>query len=106
MRKNPSTRHPRWCDLQQCVTGEHGARHTSRATRLPTGEQTFELTFIQHDPDGSPALLIEVTDTAAPDGLQVLTRPEIKALAEALLIEYLKVAHSPPRSARPVTTGR
>ena len=90
MRKNPSTRHPRWCDLQQCVTGEHGARHTSRVTRLPTGEQTFELTLVQHDPDSTPDLLMEVTDTADPDGLHVLAVHEIQALAETLLIEYLK----------------
>jgi hypothetical protein len=97
MRKNPSTRHPRWCDPRQCVTGEHGARHTSRATRLATGEQTFELTLIQHDPDGAPDLLIEVIDTADPDGLHVLAVHEIKALAETLLIEYLKPCPSPPR---------
>lgn len=104
MRKNLSTCHPRWCDLQQCVTGEHGARrHTSRVTRLPTGEQTFELTLIQHDPDSTPDLLIEVTDTADPDGLHVLTLAEIKALAETLLIEYLKAApFTTPSSA----TGR
>ena len=93
MRKHPiNTRHPRWCDLQQCITGDDGARHTSTATRLHTGEQTFELTLVQHDPDGAPDLLMEVTDTAAPDGLQVLTLPGIKALAETLLIEYLKAA--------------
>lgn len=92
MRKNPSTRHPRWCDPRQCITGEHGARHTSRASRLRTGEQTFELTLIQHDPDGAPDLLMEVTDTADPDGLHVLTLPETKTLAETLLIEYLKAA--------------
>ncbi len=92
MRKNPSTGHPRWCDLQQCVTGEQGARHTSRVTRLPTGEQTFELTLVQHDPDSAPDLLMEVIDTADPDGLHVLAVPEIKALAETLLIEYLKAA--------------
>ena len=62
MHKHPiSTRHPRWCDLQQCITGDDGARHTSTATRLHTGEQTFELTLVQHDPDGAPDLLMEVT---------------------------------------------
>jgi hypothetical protein len=103
MRRNPSTRHPRWCDLQQCVTGEHRARHTSRATRLRTGEQTFELTLIQHDPDDALDLLMEVTDTADPDGLHVLTLPEIKALAEILLIEYLKAA---PFTTTSSATGR
>lgn len=65
--------HPRWCDRQQCITGQSGARHTSTPTRLTTSEQTFALTLIQHDPDGDPELLIEVTDTAEPDGLHVLT---------------------------------
>ncbi|MGH4000149.1 MAG: hypothetical protein ACRDTJ_22125 [Pseudonocardiaceae bacterium] len=32
--------HPRWCDRQQCITGEGGARHSSTPTRLITGEQT------------------------------------------------------------------
>lgn len=93
-RKRPirAQHHPRWCDLQQCITGDDGVRHTSTTTRLPTGEQTFELTLIRHDPDGAPELLIEVTDTADPDGLHLLTLPEIKALAETLLIEYLNAA--------------
>ncbi len=84
--------HPRWCDLQRCITGDGGARHASTTTHLPTGEQTFALTLVQHDPDGAPELLIEVTDTADPDGLHLLTLSEIKALAETLLIEYLKAA--------------
>lgn len=84
--------HPRWCDLQHCITGDDGARHASTTTHLATGEQTFALTLVQHDPDGAPELLIEVTDTADPDGLHLLTLPEIKALAETLLIEYLTAA--------------
>jgi hypothetical protein len=46
---------------------------------------------VQHEPH-DPELLIEVADTADPDGLHVLTLPEVKALAETLLIEYLKAA--------------
>lgn len=84
--------HPRWCDLQRCITGDGGARHASTTTHLPTGEQTFALTLVQHDPDGAPELLIEVTDTPDPDGLHLLTLSEIKSLAETLLIEYLKAA--------------
>ena len=86
----PTRHHPRWCDRHQCITGEGAARHSSTTTRLITGEQTFALTLIQHDPHGDPELLIEVTDTSDPDGLHVLTLPEIKSLAETLLIEYLK----------------
>lgn len=40
--------HPRWCDRARCITGQGAARHTSRATRVITGEQTFALTLIQH----------------------------------------------------------
>ncbi|MGH3847147.1 MAG: hypothetical protein ACRDS0_37865, partial [Pseudonocardiaceae bacterium] len=69
-----------------------------------TGEQTFALTLIQHDPHCDPELLIEVTDTADPDGLHVLTLPEIKALAETLLIEYLKAAALLPAARNPSTT--
>lgn len=92
--------HPRWCDRQQCITGQGAARHSSTATRLITGEQTFELTLIQHGPH-DPELLIKVTDTAAPDGLQVLTLPEIKALAETLLIEYLTAVSLVPAARHP-----
>ncbi len=96
MREHPTNtrRHPAWCDRQQCITGDGQARHTSAATRLPTLEQVFELTLVQHSPDGAPELIVEVTDTelATPDGVHVLTVPEIKALAETLLIEYLKAA--------------
>lgn len=95
--------HPRWCDRQQCVTSEGAARHSSTATRLITGEQTFTLTLIQHDPH-DPELLIEVTDTADPDGLHVLAVPEIKALAETLLIEYLKAASLGSAARNPGTT--
>jgi hypothetical protein len=45
--------HPRWCDHQQCITGEGAARHSSTTTRLITGEQIFALTLIQHDPHGA-----------------------------------------------------
>ncbi|MGH3778356.1 MAG: hypothetical protein ACRDRR_21880 [Pseudonocardiaceae bacterium] len=83
--------HPRWCDRQQCITSAGAARHSSTATRLITGEQTFALTLIQHDPY-DPELFIEVTGTADPDGLHVLALPEIKALAETLLIAYLQAA--------------
>jgi hypothetical protein len=104
--------HPQWCDRQHCATGDEGARHASTPTHLITGEQTFALTLIQHDPDGEPELLIEITDTAEPDGLQLLTLPEIKTLAETLLVHYLTAASSitpavparraaPPRSSRP-----
>ncbi len=94
MRKHPtSSGHPRWVRPQQCITSEGAAQHTSTATRLTTGEQTFHLTLVQHDSHGVPELLMKVTDTAAPAGLQVLTVPEIKALAETLLIGYLKAAH-------------
>ena len=96
--------HPRWCDRQQCITSQGGARHSSSATRLITGEQTFALTLIQHDPHGDPELLIEVTDTADPDGLHVLALPEIKALAETLLIEYLKAASLVPAVRKSATT--
>lgn len=96
MREHPTNtrRHPAWCDRQQCITGDGQARHTSAATRLPTLEQVFELTLVQHSPDGAPELIVEVTDTelATPDGVHVLTLLEIKALAEILLIEYLKAA--------------
>lgn len=93
--------HPRWCDRRQCVTGESGARHSSTTTRLSTSEQTFALTLIQHDPDGDPELLIEVTDTAERDGPHLLTLPETKALAETLLIEYLKAASLVPAPRHP-----
>jgi hypothetical protein len=93
--------HPRWCERQQCITGEGTARHSSTTTRLITGEQTFALTLIQHDPHGDPELLIEVIDTADPDGLHVLTLAEIKALAETLLIEYLKAAPIVPAAGNP-----
>ncbi|MDQ2790062.1 MAG: hypothetical protein M3Y73_10230 [Actinomycetota bacterium] len=96
--------HPRWCDRQHCITGDDGTRHTSTPTRLTTGEQIFALTLIQHDPHCAPELLIEVTDTADPDGLHVLTLPEIKALAETLLIEYLKAAALVPAARNPSTT--
>ncbi len=96
--------HPRWCDRRQCITGVDGARHSSTATRLITGEQTFVLTLIQHDPH-DPELLIEVTDTADPDGLHVLSLPEIKALAETLLIDYLKAASLVPAARNPGTTA-
>jgi hypothetical protein len=84
--------HPCWCDRQQCLTSETGIRHTSTPTYLTTGEQIFVMTLIQHDPDGEPELLIKVTETGDPDGLHLLTLPEIKAFAETLLIEYLKAA--------------
>ena len=94
MRKHPTSdrRHPTWCDRPRCITGDDQARHTSAATRLPTLEQIFELTLVQHTPDGAPELLVEITDTelAIPDDVYVLTLPETKALAETLLIEYLK----------------
>jgi hypothetical protein len=61
---------------------------------LITGQQTYALTLIRHAPEGEPELLIEVTDTADPDGLQLLTLPEIKTLAETLLIHYLTAASS------------
>lgn len=99
-RPTSSGHHPRWCNRQQCITSQGAARHTSTATRLITGEQTFALTLIQHDPH-DPELLIEVTDTAAPDGLHVLTLPEIKALAETLLIEYLKAGSLVPAARHP-----
>ncbi|MGH3857079.1 MAG: hypothetical protein ACRDR6_27070 [Pseudonocardiaceae bacterium] len=95
--------HPRWCDRQHCITSEDATRHSSTATRLITGEQTFTLSLIQHDPH-DPELLIEVTDTADPDGLHVLALPEIKALAETLLIEYLKAAFLVPAARNPGTT--
>jgi hypothetical protein len=82
--------HPCWCDRQQCLTSETGIRHTSTPTYLTTGEQIFVMTLIQHDPDDEPELLIKVTETGDPDGLHLLTLPEIKAFAETLLIEYLK----------------
>jgi hypothetical protein len=49
---------------------------------------------VQHSPGGATELILEVTDTepATPDGVHVLALPEIKALAETLLIEYLKAA--------------
>jgi hypothetical protein len=97
--------HPRWCDHQQCITGEGAARHSSTTTRLITGEQIFALTLLQHDPHGDPELLIEITDTADPDGLHVLTLPEIKALAETLLIEYLKAALIVPAARNPGGTA-
>ncbi|MGH3829672.1 MAG: hypothetical protein ACRDRS_04355 [Pseudonocardiaceae bacterium] len=97
-------RHPSWCDRRRCVTGESAARHASTPTRLNTGEQTFALTLIQHDPEGDPELLIEVTDTTERDGPHVLTLPEIKALAETLLIEYLKAASLVPAPRNPGTT--
>jgi hypothetical protein len=94
MPKRPTNtrRHPTWCDRPRCITGDGQARHTSAVTRLPTLEQVFELTPVQHSPGGAPELIVEVTDTepATPDGVHVLTLPEIKALAETLLIEYLK----------------
>ncbi|MGH3857344.1 MAG: hypothetical protein ACRDR6_28450 [Pseudonocardiaceae bacterium] len=96
--------HPRWCDRQHCITGDDGTRHSSTPTRLTTGEQIFALTLIQHDPHCDPELLIEVTDTADPDGLHVLAVPEIKALAETLLIEYLKAAALIPAARNPGTT--
>ena len=96
MRKHPISdrRHPAWCHRPRCITGDGQARHTSTATRLPTLEQVFELTLVQHSPDGAPELIVEVIDTelGTPDGVHVLTLPEIKALAETLLIEYLKAA--------------
>lgn len=92
--------HPRWCDRSRCIPTEGAARHSSTTTRLTTGEQTFQLTLVQHDPHG-PELLIEVSDTAAPDGLQVLTLHETKALAETLLIEYLKAACLVPAARTP-----
>lgn len=95
-----SWHHPRWCDRAQCITGQGAARHSSTATRLITGEQTFALTLIQHG-SHDPELLIEVTDTAAPDGLHVLTLPEIKALAETLLIEYLTAVSLVPAARHP-----
>lgn len=95
-----SGQHPRWCDRQQCITGQGAARHTSTTTRLTTGEQTFALTLIQHDPH-DPELLIGVTDTADPDGLHVLTLPEIKALAETLLVAYLKAVSLVPAARHP-----
>ena len=87
-------RHPAWCDRPRCITGDGQARHTSTATRLPTLQQVFGLTLVQHSPDGAPELIVEVTDTelATPDGVHVITLPETKALAETLLIEYLKAA--------------
>jgi hypothetical protein len=92
--------HPGWCDRRHCVLGESGARHSSTTTRLATGEQIFALTLVQHE-SHDPELLIEVTDTAAPDGLHVLTLPEVKALAETLLIEYLKAASLIPAARNP-----
>jgi hypothetical protein len=82
------------------VTSDEGARHASRPTRLITGEQTFALTLIQHDPEGEPELLIESPITADPDGLHLLTLPEIKTLAETLLIHYLTAAPSITLTAR------
>ncbi len=93
-------RHPGWCDRRHCVLGESGARHSSTTTRLATGEQIFALTLVQHE-SHDPELLIEVTDTADPDGLHVLTLPEVKALAETLLIEYLKAASLIPAARNP-----
>ncbi|MGH3533105.1 MAG: hypothetical protein ACRDQG_00095 [Pseudonocardiaceae bacterium] len=98
-------RHPRWCDRRHCITGDDGTRHSSTPTRLTTGEQIFALTLIQHDPHCDPELLIEVTDTADPDGLHVLALAEIKALAETLLIEYLKAASLLPAPRNPATTA-
>lgn len=92
--------HPGWCDRRHCVLGESGVRHSSTTTRLTTGEQTFALTLVQHEPH-DPELLIEVTDTADPDGLHVLTLPEAKALAETLLIEYLQAASFIPTARNP-----
>ncbi len=96
MRKRPTSdrRHPAWCYRPRCITRDGEARHASAATRLHTLEQTFELTLVQRSPDGAPELIVEVTDTelSHPDGVHVLTLLEIKALAEILLIEYLKAA--------------
>lgn len=101
--------HPRWCDRRRCQPGQDGARHASTPTRLVTGEQIFALSLIQH-PEGEPELLIEVTDTGDPDGLQVLTLPETKKLAETLLIEYLHAlagfpATSPTHHGAPASTS-
>jgi hypothetical protein len=94
MRKHPTSdrMHPTWCDRPRCITGDGQARHTSAATRLPTLEQIVELTLVQHTPDGAPELLVEITNTelATPYDVHVFTLPETKALAETLLIEYLK----------------
>jgi hypothetical protein len=92
--------HPGWCDRRRCVIGESGARRSSTATRLTTGEQTFALTLVQHESHDTQ-LLIEVTDTADPDGLHVLTLPEVKALAETLLIECLTAASLIPAARNP-----
>ncbi|MGH3857628.1 MAG: hypothetical protein ACRDR6_29895 [Pseudonocardiaceae bacterium] len=83
---------------------DHQPRRAVGVFCSSTGEQTFALTLIQHDPHCDPELLIEVTDTADPDGLHVLTLPEIKALAETLLIEYLKAAALLPAARNPSTT--
>ncbi|MCA1706652.1 MAG: hypothetical protein LC808_26665 [Actinobacteria bacterium] len=96
MPKHPihDRRHPAWCDRPRCITGDGQARHASTTTRLPTREQLFELTLVQNSPDGAPELIVEIAETelATPDGVHVVNLPEIKALAETLLIEYLKAA--------------
>lgn len=109
MHKHPihDRRHPAWCDRPRGAspaTARGGTPQLSRHTPA-TLEQVFELTLVQHSPDCAPELILEVTDTdlAIPDGVHVLTLPEIKALAETLLIEYLKAAQltSTPPPARP-----